>query len=133
MQRITVKRRMRGGITTAMTVLVMVSVPSAAGASSPAHAAIRCSIGDSGITYNRLGTAAVFKRLRAEQGMNCASARYVLNKWLRRAYRRSYRNRLPTRFYDGYVTWHCGKTSARGWRCTEFTSNTAFRFVAYLL
>ncbi len=125
---------MKRGITTiAITALVLVAAPGAASASGPAHAAVRCSIGDSGVTYNRNGTGAVFKNLRAEQGMNCASARYVLNKWLRRAFRRSSRNRLPTRFYDGYVTWHCGRTSQKGWRCTEFESNTAFRFVAYLL
>ena len=127
------KRSVRSGITIAVTMLAMVTAPGPAGAASPAHATARCSIGDSGISYNQLGTQAVFKRLRAQQGMNCASARYVLNRWLRRHYERSSRNRLPTQFYDGYVTWYCGKTSAKRWRCVEYDSNTAFRFVAYLL
>ena len=66
-------------------------------------------------------------------GMNCASARYVMNKWLRRAYRRSYAHRLPTRFYDGYVTWHCWKRTSVRWQCDEYESNTSFRFTAYVL
>lgn len=92
-----------------------------------------CSIGGSGVTYNRSGTAAVFKNLYAAGKMNCPSARYVMNKWLRPAYRRSYGARLPTRFYDGYVTWHCGKITSRRWRCDEYTSYTTFRFTAYIL
>jgi len=55
-----------------------------------------------------------------------------MNKWLRRSYRRSYANRLPTRFYDGYVTWYCsGSSYSTGWRCKEYDSYTAFRFNAY--
>lgn len=98
---------------------------------APGTAQAACSIGGSGVTYDRNGEPAVFKSLRPIQGMNCASARYVMNNWLRRAYARSSRHRLPTRFFDGYVTWYCGKTSARGWRCDEYETNTAFRFVAY--
>jgi hypothetical protein len=51
--------------------------------------------------------------------MNCASARYVMNKWLRRTYQRSSSHRLPTRFWDGYVTWHCYKRSNLRWQCDE--------------
>ena len=127
------KRSLRNGITSIVAVLVMVAAIGPAAAASAAHAAVRCSIGDNGITYNQLGTPAKFKRLRAQQGMNCASARYVLNNWLRRSYQQSYKDKLPTRFYDGYVTWYCGKTSPKRWRCAEYDSNTAFRFVAYLL
>lgn len=97
---------------------------------TPAHA-IRCSIGDSGITYNRGGIPAKFEDLRALQGMNCPSARYVLNKWLRRAYARTYTYRLPTRFWDGYVTWTCRKRSNLQWQCDEYDSYTSFRFKAY--
>ena len=129
----TMRLHVRTVITTATTVLVMVTVPGPAHAADEAHAATRCSIGDNGITYNQLGTPAKFKKLRALQGMNCASARYVLNQWLRRTYQQSSKNRLPTRFYDGYVTWYCGKRSPKRWRCEEYDSNTAFRFVAYLL
>ena len=92
-----------------------------------------CPLGDDGITVNRSGQAAKFKRLNPLQGMNCPSARYVMNKWLRRKYRRSYRAKLPGRFYDGYVTWYCGKLTRKKWRCDEFKSDTAFTFVAYLL
>ena len=106
-------------------------VPASAGAR--AGGASYCSLGDDGITYNRLGEPAQFKSLRPFRGMNCASARYVMNKWLRRAYRRSYAHRLPTRFYDGYVTWHCWKRTSSRWQCDEFDSNTSFRFTAYLL
>jgi hypothetical protein len=63
-------------------------------------------------------------------GMNCASSRYVANKWLKPAYKRQFANRIPTHFYDGYVTWHCRRTSFYGWRCDEYTSNTAFKFNA---
>ena len=63
--------------------------------------------------------------------MNCPSARYVVDKWLRRAYERQWSNRIPTSFYDGYVSWSCFRTSYLRWRCEEYTSNTAFRFKAY--
>jgi hypothetical protein len=99
----------------------------------PSSASAFCSLGDDGITYNRSGQPAKFKRLNPMKGMNCPSARYVMNKWLRRKYRRSYRAKLPTRFYDGYVTWYCGKRTRLRWRCDEYKSNTAFSFVAYLL
>lgn len=98
---------------------------------APGSAQAACSVGGSGVTYNRNGQPAVFKSLRPIQGMNCASARYVMNRWLRRAYARSSSNRLPTSFFDGYVTWSCGKTSRTGWRCDEYETNTAFLFVAY--
>lgn len=98
---------------------------------APGSAKAARSIGGSGVTYNRSGEPAVFRSLRPIQGMNCASARYVMNNWLRRAYARTWSNRLPTRFFDGYVTWYCGRTSTRGWRCDEYETNTAFRFVAY--
>lgn len=99
---------------------------------APSHAGVsRCSIGDSGITYNRNGVPAQFENLRAMKGMNCPSARFVLNKWLRRKYHRSYANRLPTRFWDGYVTWHCWKRSYYQWQCDEYDSYTSFRFRAY--
>lgn len=100
---------------------------------APGTAQAACSVGGSGVTYNRSGTPAIFKSLRPTRGMNCASARYVMNSWLRRAWARTSSNNLPTRFFDGYVTWYCGKTSRTGWRCDEFTTNTAFRFVAYRL
>jgi hypothetical protein len=113
-----------GVITTAMTVLVMLSGANAAQASS-------CSMGASDTTYNQIGQAATFRNLTAMQGMNSASARYVMNKWLRRSYQRSSSNKLPTRFWDGYVTWHCLKLTGTKWRCDEYDSNTAFSFTAY--
>jgi hypothetical protein len=102
-------------------------------AALPLAAEARCPVGDSGITVNRGGDVAKFKRLTPMQGMNCPSAQYVLNRWLRRAFLRSYSPRLPRSFYDGYVTWHCGKLSARRWQCNEYDSNTAFRFTAYII
>jgi|tagenome__1003787_1003787.scaffolds.fasta_scaffold17569193_2 hypothetical protein len=81
-------------------------------------------------SYNRDGEAARVSNVAPMQGMNCASSRYVVNKWLRPAYQSQYSNRIPTRFYDGYVTWYCHKTSGYDWRCDEYTSNTAFRFTA---
>jgi hypothetical protein len=107
------------------------AVPAAAQASPVAQASASCQ--GARYTSNQLGELAVFKSLRPTQGMNCASARYVMNKWLRRSYRNSYSHRLPTRFYDGYVSWFCDKTSYLRWRCDEFDSNTAFRFTAYRL
>lgn len=113
-----------GIITAALTALVMLSGATAAQASS-------CSMGASDTTYNQIGQAATFKNLTAMQGMNCASARYVMNKWLRRSYQRSSSTKLPTRFWDGYVTWHCSKITTTKWRCDEYDSNTAFSFTAY--
>jgi hypothetical protein len=82
---------------------------------------------------NQVGDAAKFERLTPMQGMNCASARYVMNKWLRRAFARSYSRNLPRTFYDGYVTWYCGKRSGLRWQCDEYDSSTAFRFTAYII
>ena len=96
-------------------------------------ASATCAVGGSGVSYNRSGEAAVFKRLRPMRGMNCPSARYVMNKWLRPAFADGYGRRLPTRFWDGYVTWYCGKLTRRQWRCDEYDSNTSFKFVAYIL
>ena len=96
-----------------------------------AHAVTRCSIGDSGVTYNRADVGAQFENLRAMRGMNCESARYVLNKWLRRHFRRSYSRKLPTGFWDGYVTWDCWKRTSLQWQCDEYDSYTSFRFRAY--
>jgi len=116
--------RLIGTLATLLTVTAL---------ASPSPAQAYCPLGDDGVSYNRAGQGAKFKRLNPMQGMNCASARYVMNKWLRRSFERSYRAKLPTRFYDGYVTWYCGRTSYRRWRCDEYDSNTAFRFVAYLI
>jgi hypothetical protein len=80
--------------------------------------------------YNRDGEAAQVSRVVPLQGMNCASSRYVVNQWLKPAYQRQWSNRIPTHFYDGYVTWYCHKTSVYSWRCDEYDSGTAFRFNA---
>ena len=55
-----------------------------------ASASARCPVG-SGVTVNQSGDAAKFKHLRPMQGMNCPSAQYVMNKWLRRSFQRSTR------------------------------------------
>ena len=65
--------------------------------------------------------------------MNCSSARYVLNDWLRDEYEGQYSHRIPTRFYDGYVTWRCHRLARLRWQCNEYDSYTAFRFTAYML
>lgn len=114
-------------------IIVTVLAALAAAAALPMAAEARCPVGDSGITVNRAGDVAKFKRLTPMQGMNCPSAQYVLNKWLRRAFRRSYSRRLPRTFWDGYVTWYCGKRTARRWQCNEYDSDTAFRFTAYII
>jgi hypothetical protein len=97
-------------------------------ASAPSAHAGACG---GGWSYNGLGEPANFTNVRPMQGMNCASARYVVNKWLRRAYERQYSSRIPTRFWDGYVTWNCFKRSGVQWQCNEYDSGTAFRFTAY--
>lgn len=121
------RSRLRPFVSALVATLALLAV-AAAGAAQAA-----CSVGGSGVTYNRGGEAAIFKNLRPARGMNCPSARYVMNKWLRRAWSRTSSHNLPTRFFDGYVTWYCGKTSSTGWRCDEYETNTAFRFVAYRL
>ena len=113
--------------------IVTVVAALAVAAALPSAAEARCPVGDSGITVNRVGDVAKFKRLAPMQGMNCPSAQYVLNKWLRRAFRRSYSASLPRKFWDGYVTWYCGRLTARRWQCDEYDSNTAFRFTAYII
>jgi hypothetical protein len=100
---------------------------------APASAQASCYLGDNGITYNRSGQGAKFKSVTPLNGMNCASARYVVNKWIRRKFSRSYNTNLPTKFYDGFVTWYCGRLTSRKWRCNEYSSNTSFTFVAYVL
>ena len=92
-----------------------------------------CRIGGSGYTFNRAGDLARFRSLTPMRGMNCASARYVMNRWLRRSFARSWFARLPVRFFDGYVTWHCHRRTRLRWQCNERTSGTAFRFTAYLV
>lgn len=114
-----VRRTILGALLTAMLLAI---VPGQASASST------CSIGGSGVSYSA-GQAAVFKQLRAYRNMNCPSARYVLNKWLRPTYQRS--GRLPLSFFDGYVTWRCRKLTSSRWQCNEYDSGTAFRFTAY--
>jgi hypothetical protein len=106
-------------------ILLSVAIPSTASAAS-------CSIGDSGVSYNLDGEGARFRDLEARSGMHCESARYVLNQWLRAEYEDQYSHRIPTRFYDGYVTWHCRKRSGVRWQCDEYTSYTSFRFIAYM-
>lgn len=100
---------------------------------STASAEAACSIGGSGISYNQDGDGAKFRSLAPRGKMNCPSARYVLNRWLRRKFELGYANRLPTRFFDGYVSWRCGKRTSTRWQCDEYTSGTSFRFTAYML
>ena len=98
----------------------------------PTATAASCSVGDSGYSYNLDGEEARFRSLEARDGMNCASARYVLNDWLRAEYEDQYSHRIPTRFYDGYVTWRCRRLTRYRWQCSEKDSGTSFRFIAYL-
>ena len=107
------------------TLLAMLAFVPAAQASS------YCNIGDNGITTNLSGTDAKFKSLYAMGKMNCASARYVLNKKLRRSFAKHYSNTIVTNFFDGYVTWYCDKLTRLRWQCDEYDSNTSFRFTAY--
>lgn len=80
--------------------------------------------------YNRDGEAARVSRVVPRGTMNCASSRYVVNKWLKRSYQRQSRNRLPGRFYDGYVTWYCKRVWRYQWRCREHETDTWFTFRA---
>ena len=112
-----------------LTSLVMTGAL-ALGLSALAPAAQAASCGG-GVTYNRLGEGASFQCVMPMRRMNCASARYVVDKWLRHAYQRSYSHRLPTGFYDGYVSWSCWKRSNLRWQCDEYDSGTSFRFTAY--
>jgi hypothetical protein len=113
----------RRACSAALAVLALTVVPEAAQAR-------KCSGG--GPTYNQYGDRAVFKSLEARGGMNCASARYVLNKFIRRSFHTSYDDTIVTDFYDGYVDWDCGKLTRTRWECAEYDSYTYFRFTAYL-
>ncbi|MEA2169316.1 MAG: hypothetical protein QOF76_2616 [Solirubrobacteraceae bacterium] len=114
-------------------VSALAAMPVSAGHATSATAAYHCPIGDSGVTYNRSGQAALFKRLSPFAGMTCSSAQYVLNHWIRPYYANRYTAKLPRKFYDGYVTWHCSKYNSRKWHCDEFSSYTSFSFVAYTI
>jgi hypothetical protein len=74
-------------IVAVMAIAALAVVPTGAQASAPASAASYCATG--GVSYNQLGQPAMFRGVRPAQGMNCASARYVMDKWLRRACRRT--------------------------------------------
>jgi hypothetical protein len=115
------ERPMRKLIVAGLAVLALTA------AATPAEAQAACG---GGVTFNRAGEGARFWQVRPMNGMNCASARYVVNKWLRRSFARSWGHRLPTRFWDGYVTWHCGWLSYYRWQCNEYDSGTSFRFKA---
>lgn len=108
--------------------LVALLAPAVSGDTAEAATWRSCSVGNSGVTYGPYQPAR-FKSLSARAPMNCASARYVLNKWVRRSYAR--RGRVPRSFYDGYVTWRCSKRSNLRWQCSERDSGTSFRFTAY--
>ncbi|MDA0172906.1 hypothetical protein OJ998_27645 [Solirubrobacter taibaiensis] len=113
--------------------LVILALACAALVAPSTAAAKSCSVGDSGISYNRDGEAARFKSLEARGTMNCPSARYVLNDWLRAKYEKQHADSIPTRFYDGYVYWRCRKLSKNRWQCSERETDTSFRFTAYVL
>lgn len=94
-------------------------------AAAPAQAHASC--GGWG-AYNLDGEYAAISKVHPRGGMNCASSRYVVNKWLKRAYQRQYSNRIPTHFWDGYVTWYGYKTGRHSWRFEEYDSGTSFTF-----
>jgi hypothetical protein len=93
---------------------------------STAHSASSCG---GWYAWNLDGEAASVRNV-TRSGMNCASSKYVVNRWLKKGYERQTRNRIPTHFYDGYVTWTCYKTSYYRWKCAEYESGTSFRFTA---
>ena len=108
--------------------IVAVMGPSSAGASS------RCATGGSPYTYTRGGYTVKLNHYRDVRGMACSSVRYVVNRWLRHKIARQYGwPHIGGPFWDGYVTWHCHKTSVYYWRCHENTSGTVFSFRGIVL
>lgn len=104
--------------------LAALAVPSAASADT-GYAS--CSPGQSTSTRTNGGYELVIDRYRG-QGMNCSSVRYVVNRWLRPKAARQYGwPTLSRPFYDGWVTWHCWKSSELTVQCDEYKSYTSFR------
>jgi hypothetical protein len=69
-----------------------------------------------------------FSKYTALDGMNCASVRYVMDRWVRRQFRRT--GLFRRTFYDGYVTWHGRKIRPGRFEYREFESHTRLRFTA---
>ncbi len=90
-------------------------------------------VGGSGITVKRSGDVAKFKNLTPMQGMNCPSAQYVMNKWFRRAFRRSYLPRLAAQVLGRPCHVVLRQADSSRWQCNEYDSDTAFRFTAYII
>jgi hypothetical protein len=80
---------------------------------------------------NRSGYTISYQGARAS-GMNCASVRYALGQFRAKVRRQYGRPRMPRSFFDGWVTWHCWKTSVHAIKCAEYTSGTSYRFRAYV-
>lgn len=101
---------------------------------SSASASNRCATGRSPYTFTRGGYTVKLNRYRNVHGMACSSVRYVVNRWLRHKVARQYGwPHIGGPFWDGYVTWHCHKTSVYYWRCHEYTSGTTFSFRGVVL
>ncbi len=78
---------------------------------------------------NRSGYTIGYQGARAS-GMNCASVRYALGQFRAKVRRQYGYPRMPSAFFDGWVTWHCYKISRHGVRCYENTSSTSYSFKA---
>jgi hypothetical protein len=89
--------------------IITLAATAAAFALSAGAAQAHSSCGGWG-SFNLDGEYAAISNVHPQGGMNCVSSRYVVNRWLKRAYQRQYSNRIPTHFWDGYVTWYGHKT-----------------------
>jgi hypothetical protein len=109
--------------------LAVCAVLGAVAVPANAEASTYCGIGK--VDHNRSGYTISYKGARAN-GMNCASVRYALSRFRAKVRRQYGYPRMPRAFFDGWVTWHCRKTSRHGIKCWEGTSNTSYRFRAYV-
>jgi hypothetical protein len=104
---------------------------------SPASAATKCrgshwgnTAGGYSVHYDRYRALAPHEASEVYRQMNCASVRYAVRAVHRKVRKQRGWPHVPHRFFDGYVTWDCYKTSRLRVQCVEYDSNTGFRFRA---
>ena len=88
--------------------------------------------GLAGYDVTRGGYEMSYSGARAS-GMNCASVRYAMRFFRRKAWQNQFSwQHMPRAFWDGYVTWRCQVGRGHRVRCAEYTTGTSYSFRAYV-
>jgi hypothetical protein len=112
-------------------VIAGLAVLAVVGAAAPAQAEAATCGSISSTDYNRSGYGITYSRAHTTS-MNCASVRYAMHEFRAKVKRQHGYPRMTLPFFDGWVTWHCYKTSRVGVRCYENTSDTSYSFRTYV-